>query len=147
MAAPAPQKHESCVLVYDAQCRMCVTAKTGLERLESEQADKQVRMIPYQSEEARSLLGDAYQPGRPDAAFLIGPEGEVARGLDAFLPLLPGLKGGRLMASLFRVPLVKPIAYLLYRIIARYRYRLFGEVPLEGLPVHRKGTGSQASPQ
>jgi predicted DCC family thiol-disulfide oxidoreductase YuxK len=111
---------------------MCVTAKSGLERLESKSSGTPVRMVSYQSEEAERLLGSIYRPGTPDAAYLIGPQGDIARGLDAFLPLLPGLKGGRLVEALFRVPFVRPICYLLYRFIARYRYSLFGEVPMEG---------------
>ena len=85
-------------LIYDGRCRMCVTAKGGLEQLRVE--DKALRMIPYQSE-------------------------------DAFLPLLPGLKGGRVMARLFALPLVKPLGYWIYRLVAKYRYEVFGEVPLD----------------
>jgi hypothetical protein len=55
---------------------------------------------PYQSEEAARLLGHA------------------------FLPLLPGLKGAGAF-SMAWLPFVKPIAYLLYRVLARHRYRLF----------------------
>jgi len=58
------------------------------------------------------------------------PDGTIASGLDAFLPLLPGLKGGRWLAKVFAVPLVKPLAEWIYRLVARFRYRLFGEVPL-----------------
>jgi len=138
VALPAASKPEMCILVYDGRCRMCVTAKRGLERLESGQPGKQVRMIPYEGEEARRLLGDLYRPGRPDAAYLVNQQGEVTRGLDAFLPLLPGLRGGRIMAGFFRLPLVKPIAYLLYTIVAKSRYRLFGEIPPEGGPTNQQ---------
>lgn len=118
-----------CLLVYDGECRLCVTAKEGLERLGTGRGVKSVRMIPYQSEEARQVLGTAYCPGRPEAAFLVQPNGDIARGLDAFLPLLPGLRGGRLISALLAVPVMKPIAYVLYRLIARYRYPLFGVAP------------------
>lgn len=118
---------------------MCVTAKRGLDRLQSEENTSSIRMIAYQSGEARQALGDLYRPGRPDAAFLVGPQGKVARGLDAFLLLLPGLRGGRVLAALFRVPLIKPLGYGLYRLIAKYRYRLFGEVPLESTDVTAGG--------
>jgi predicted DCC family thiol-disulfide oxidoreductase YuxK len=121
-----------CLLIYDGQCRLCVTAKQGLERLETNTAGDNIRMIVYQSEEAKDILGPRYQPGRPDVAFLVGSDGKVAQGLDAFLPLLPGLKGGPFLTGLFRIPLIKPLGRLLYRFVARYRYRLFGEVPLEG---------------
>jgi predicted DCC family thiol-disulfide oxidoreductase YuxK len=105
---------------------MCVTAKGGLERMSGE--GQALRMIPYQSEEAQRLLGSRYHTGRPEAAFLVRVDGQIASGLDAFLPLLPGLKGGRLLASIFALPLMKPLGYWTYRLIAKYRYQVFGEV-------------------
>lgn len=131
MVEPSSQSSPRC-LIYDGRCRMCVTAKDGLERMNS---DKElVRMITYQSAEAKQLLGSQYRAGRPDAAFLVSANGEIARGLDAFLPLLPGLKGGRLLAGLFTLPLVRPFGYWLYKLVAKYRYKLFGEVPLSEAP-------------
>ena len=112
-------------LIYDGQCRLCVTAREGLERLGE---DAGVRFVPYQSEEAASRLGRDYRPGRPDVAFLVEPDGTVGHGLDAFLPLLPGLRGGRVLQTLLRVPLIRPLADLAYRLVARYRYQLFGSV-------------------
>ena len=123
---------EVCLLVYDGECRFCVTAKKGLEQLEAHTDATPVRMVPYQSEEARQALGASYRPGRPNAAFLVHPNGEIARGLDAFLALLPGLKGGRALSALLSLPLVKPFSYLLYWFVARYRYAVFGKVPLAG---------------
>ena len=121
------------MLVYDGQCRLCVTAKNGLEQLRGESHADELRLIPYQSEEAKQVLGAHYRPGRPPAAFLVHPDRTIATGLDAFLPLLPGLKGGHPLARFLSLPLVKPFAYLAYRLVARYRYRLFGEVPLKRL--------------
>jgi predicted DCC family thiol-disulfide oxidoreductase YuxK len=123
---------QACLLVYDGQCRLCVTAKKGLEQLETHADAIPVRMVSYQSEEAKQALGESYQPGRPNAAFLVHPNGEIARGLDAFLTLLPGLKGGRILSVLLSFPLVKPFGYLLYWFVARYRYSIFGQVPLAG---------------
>jgi len=132
MADQSNRTSQVCLLIYDGQCRLCVTAKNGLDRLETHADDTPVRMIPYQSEEAKQALGESYRPGRPNAAFLVHPNGEIARGLDAFLALLPGLKGGRVFSILLSLPLVKPFGYLLYRLVARYRYSVFGQVPLEG---------------
>lgn len=125
---------KDCLLVYDGECRLCVTAKKGLERLEPHADAASVRMVPYQSEEAKRALGESYRLGRPNAAFLVRPNGEIARGLDAFLALLPGLKCGRVLSVLLRFPLVKPVGYLLYWFVARYRYAVFGKVPLAGVP-------------
>jgi predicted DCC family thiol-disulfide oxidoreductase YuxK len=112
------------ILIYDGRCRLCVTAKSGIERLGETQ---DVRWVPYHSEEAARCLGKSYQPGRPDAAFLVEADGTITKGLDAFVTLLPGLRGGRLLLALWRVPFLRPIAYLLYRLLARHRYRLFGQ--------------------
>lgn len=112
-------------LIYDGQCRLCVTAKEGLERAG---VDSGVRFVPYESEEAAYRLGRDYKPGRPDVAFLVESDGTVKRGLDAFMPLLPGLPGGRLLRAFMRIPILRPLAYLIYKLIARYRYRLFGTI-------------------
>lgn len=112
-------------VIYDDQCRLCVTAKEGLQRA-GEETD--VRFVPYQSEEAACRLGAEYRPGRPDAAFLVEDDGAVIRGLDAFLPLAPGLRGGRVLHTILCAPLIRPLAECAYRLIARYRYQLFGSV-------------------
>jgi predicted DCC family thiol-disulfide oxidoreductase YuxK len=130
MAGPSDKAAKDCLLVYDGECRLCVTAKKGLERLETHANATPVRMVPYQSEEAKQALGESYRPGRPNAAFLVRPNGEIARGLDAFLALLPGLKGGRVLSVLLSLPLIKLFGYLLYWFVARYRYAVFGKVPL-----------------
>src|SRR6266545_6833226 len=113
------------ILIYDGQCRLCVTAKETLER----RADAgDVRFVPYQSEEAAHCLGSDYTSGRPDAAFLVEDDGTIKKGLDAFAPLLPGLRGGWLLLALWRVSWLRPLAYALYRLVARYRYQWFGAV-------------------
>lgn len=132
MTDPSRDHHpRPCLLIYDGECRLCVTAKKGIEQLQSETAGSSLRMITYQSEEAKQALGMRYRPGRPDVAFLVESDGKVAKGLDAFLPLLPGLKGGRVLARILAFPLAKPLGDLLYWFVARYRYHLFGAVPLE----------------
>jgi predicted DCC family thiol-disulfide oxidoreductase YuxK len=108
---------QACLLVYDGQCRLCVTAKKGLERLESHA-------------EAKQALGKSYLPGRPNVAFLVRPDGEIARGLDAFLALLPGIKGGKALSVFLSFAPVKPFGYLLYWFMARFRYSMFGQVSL-----------------
>lgn len=115
------------ILIYDGQCRLCVTAREALER----QADGgDVRFVPYQSEEAAQCLGSDYTSGRPDAAFLVEGDGTIKKGLDAFVPLLPGLRGGWVLLALWRVPLLRPLACALYRLVARYRYQWFGAVTI-----------------
>ena len=62
-------------------------------------------------------------PGRPETAFLIRPSGEVLKGLDAFLPLIPNLPGGKFLLWWLRFPPARRLADWGYRMIARHRYQ------------------------
>src|SRR5438309_9609410 len=115
-------------LIYDGQCRLCVTAKEGLERLGPAPQQSGIRFVPYQSEEAASRLGAEYKPGRPDVAFLVEPDGTSSRGLDAFLPLVPGLPGGRVLRASLSVPRLRPLGYRTHGPLARCRSRWSGSV-------------------
>lgn len=116
-----------CLLVYDGECRLCVSTKQKLEELGIGQAESDVRFLAYQNETAKRMLGSNYRPGRPNVAFLIRPSGEVAQGLEAFLPLIPILPGGKLLLWWLRFPSAKRLAEWGYRMVARHRYRWFGE--------------------
>jgi len=125
---PGDQKSErACLLIYDGECRLCVSTKHKLEQAGVGKAGSDVQFVAYQSEEAKRVLGQLYRLGRPDMAFLVRPSGEVHQGLEAFLPLAPSLPGGRLLLWCLRIPLAKRLAEWGYRMIARHRYRLFGE--------------------
>lgn len=116
---------EPCLLIYDGRCRLCVAAKNGLDRAG---VGTGVRFVPYESEDAVRALGADYRPGPPTMAYLVSPCGTIAKGLDAFLPLVPGLPGGRALAGLLRWGPARSLAECGYRWIARHRYRLFGTV-------------------
>lgn len=119
---------QSCRLVYDAECRLCVSMKSTLERMKMGQAGVKIRFVAYRSEEAIKDLGHHYRSGRPRVAFLIRPSGEVLQGLEAFLPFVPNLPGGKLLLWALRLPFVMPLAEWGYQILAHRRYRWFGEV-------------------
>lgn len=120
---------QACLLIYDGECRLCVTTKRKLEQAGVGQSGSEVRFLSYQSDEAKRVLGGQYRPGRPDMAFLVQPSGEVYQGLDAFLPLAPSLPGGQLLLWCLRSALARRLAEWAYRQIARHRYRVFGAVP------------------
>lgn len=116
------------LLIYDGHCRLCVTAKAGLDRAGLGDAGSGLRMIPYESEEAAEVLGALYRPGPPAMAFLVHPSGQVSQGLDAFLPLAPGLPGWRVVQWVLRWAFVRVLAERAYYLVARHRYRIFGAV-------------------
>ena len=104
MAEPTRSSNKMSTVIYDDRCRLCVNAKKGMERLAQEDSEPQVRFLPYQSQEAERYLGQHYSRGRPEVAFLVGPDGDIRSGLDAFLPLLPGMPGGRFLLAVIRFP-------------------------------------------
>lgn len=124
MSDPSPE----CLLIYDGRCRLCVAVKNRFDHPIPHKAETALRMITYQSEEAKRVLGASYRPGRPEVAYFIAPGGQIREGLEAFLPLLPRFKGGTALQRLISLPIVRPLARAAYHILARYRYRLFGTV-------------------
>ncbi|MEQ1848063.1 MAG: DUF393 domain-containing protein [Nitrospira sp.] len=114
-------------LLYGGECRLCVFAKAQIDQLRVGQSGTDVRFLTYQSDEAKLALGRAYRPGRPETVFLIQPSGKVLKGLDAFLPLVPNLPGGKLLLWWLGFPSAKRLAEWGYRMIARHRYQWFGE--------------------
>lgn len=118
------------LLVYDGECRLCVSAKQKLEEWGVGRAESGVRFLAYQSEAAKRLLGPNYRSNRPDVAFLFRPSGEVCQGLEAFLPFFPDLPGGKLLLWWLRFPSARRLAEWGYRMVARHRYRWFGKADL-----------------
>ena len=102
--------------------------KNDFERRGISQTRTGIRFVAYQSEAARTALGERYRLGRPETAFFIQPSGKILQGLDAFSPLLPHLPDGTLMQWGLRIGRVRQLAGWGYRLIARYRYRWFGVV-------------------
>jgi predicted DCC family thiol-disulfide oxidoreductase YuxK len=124
--AHSREPSQECLLIYDGECRLCVATKEKLEQMK--EPPQGIRFVPYESEEAKRALGEQYDPGRPDLAFLVQTSGAIERGLDAFLPFVPALPGGAMLLALLKLPLVKRVAECGYRFVARHRYRLFGEI-------------------
>jgi predicted DCC family thiol-disulfide oxidoreductase YuxK len=117
---------QACLLVYDGECRLCVSTKMALERRGVDQARTGVKFVAYQSEMARIALGQRYRLGRPETAFFVQPSGEVLHGLDAFPPVLPHLPGGTLVLWGLRLRIAHQLVEWGYRLLARHRYQWFG---------------------
>lgn len=108
-------------------------SKGGIERLLQVHQPSSIRFIPYQSPEAEWVLGTEYRQGRPAVAYWVGPDGEIQQGLDAILPVLTGISGGRLIMAVLSLPGMSRLAHRLYGLLARNRYRWFGAVSPKSL--------------
>ncbi len=111
------------ILIYDAECQLCVSAKEVLKRWDSQ---RKFRFLPFQDPEAFSLVPDLPKIACLDAMRIIDQEGRVSIGIDALRAILLLLPGGFIIASLFRLPGVYFVAENIYCWIAKNRYRLLG---------------------
>lgn len=131
MPSDLPDHSQTCVLIYDGECRMCVAAKTHLEGWRKRDG-RRIVYLPYQGRDAGILLGDLVGRARPEVALFIAGDGTVHQGLDAFVELLPHLQNGRFLSQVLRLRPIRRLALMAYRLLARHRYRWFGAVKPPG---------------
>ena len=109
-------------LIYDSQCRLCVTVKRKIE-----QRSKHVQFVPYDSQKAAQYLGNRYQSDhRPNMAYWVDEKGTVVDGVEAFLPFLHGLTSGEIFLFLWKFRVWRQAMLTLYEFVAKHRYRWFG---------------------
>ncbi|MBI3803648.1 MAG: DUF393 domain-containing protein [Nitrospirae bacterium] len=110
-------------LIYDAECRLCVSSKEWVERWDRRH---QIRFLPFQNLEAKEQVPDLAGMACMDAMRFVDAEGKVTAGVDAFRKMLPLLPFGPLFSLLFYLPGVPWLAGKIYRHVAANRYRWFG---------------------
>jgi predicted DCC family thiol-disulfide oxidoreductase YuxK len=118
-------------VLYDGDCNFCRRTVRRLQRLDR---DDRLALVPYQDREVAESFAWLSRDALEDSLHVVSPAGEVWTGARAVERLVPLLRGGRVPALIFRLPLVRPLADRVYRWIARNRHRLgCGEhCPTEG---------------
>lgn len=111
------------ILIYDAECRLCVASKGILERWDRKH---RIDFLPFQSKEATEISPDLAGRTDIDAMRFVEPGHPVSVGIDAFRRMLPVLPLGRLISILFYLPGFQWLAGNIYRVIAKNRYHWFG---------------------
>lgn len=111
------------VLIYDAECRLCVSSKKWVERWDRR---RRISFLPFQTAEAKEQLPDLAGMACMDAMRFIDAQGKITSGVDAFRRMLPLLPFGRPLSLLFYLPGVPLLAAVIYRHVAENRYRWFG---------------------
>ena len=117
------------VVIYDADCRFCETARRWIERWDHHQL---LRFIHFEEAEACALQPDLIDVGCLDAFRLIDEDGRLWEGEEAAIQVARRLPGGRLLAWLLSLPGCYQVAGKAYQWIARHRYQLFGRVIRRG---------------
>ncbi len=121
-----PPGHD--VILYDGHCRLCVAGAKELQRLLGGQGT-QLRSFREEGVLA-AYPGVAYE--RCEAAMqLVQANGRVVEGAEAIVRALGRRAWGKLL-YVYYVPGLRQLADLLYRAIARYRFRIAGRACPDG---------------
>lgn len=108
-------------VLYDGDCSFCRRTVRRLQRLDR---DDRLALVPYQDREVAESFDWLSSDALAEALHVVSPAGEVWTGARAVERLVPLLRGGRVAALMFRLPLVRAIADRVYRWVARNRHRL-----------------------
>jgi predicted DCC family thiol-disulfide oxidoreductase YuxK len=108
-------------VLYDGDCNFCRRTVRRLQRLDR---DDRLALVPYQDREVAESFDWLASDALAEALHVVSPAGEVWTGARAVERLAPLLRGGRVPALIFRLPLVRAIADRVYRWIARNRHHL-----------------------
>lgn len=116
------------LLVFDGDCGFCTTAaRTGQRRLGLEHVEPwqflDLDTLPVTEAECRQ------------AVQWVSADGSVASAHDAVIAALRNAGGGwALLGRVVGLPGVRMCAAIVYRLVARYRYRMPGGTPACRLP-------------
>jgi predicted DCC family thiol-disulfide oxidoreductase YuxK len=120
--SPAASNAE--ILFYDGHCALCHRAVKFV--LRHDRSGKAFRFAPLQGATFQSRVPAGARPDLPDSIVVLTADGALLVRSNAFLHILRRLGGGwRILAGLLAV-VPRPLRDVIYRFIARIRYRVFG---------------------
>jgi predicted DCC family thiol-disulfide oxidoreductase YuxK len=119
---------EQLIVLYDGNCILCLKSVDGLSKLKT---TVPLKLLPLQEADVAELFpGDTSVNDLLAQIHVIERQGEeqhVFRGPDAVVRILRTVPSLAWLEKIYRLPGCKSIASLLYRLIAKYRYQLFGK--------------------
>jgi predicted DCC family thiol-disulfide oxidoreductase YuxK len=109
------------VVIYDGACGLCQGSVGWVSRRARPGA---FEFLPCQAAERRARYPAIAEATCLEAIQLVLPDGRVLGGAAALPEILRRLRGWRWVAALFRLPGAGLLAPVVYRWIARNRYRI-----------------------
>jgi predicted DCC family thiol-disulfide oxidoreductase YuxK len=116
-----PSLGRAYTVVYDGDCRVCTRLANALRKW-----DRNGLLEVVSSQQPGVMARFPWIPARAyvEALQLVAADGTTWQGAVAIEQLLNVLPKGRLIAWIFRIPFIRPLADRFYRWFARNRYRL-----------------------
>jgi predicted DCC family thiol-disulfide oxidoreductase YuxK len=120
------------VLIYDGDCGFCTTSARFIER----RIPTRAGIEPFQFADL-AALGTTEERASNEVLW-VAEDGRIFGGAQAIARLLIDAGGWwRPLGEIMRVPPFRWIAFGVYRLVARYRYRLPGGTPACAVPRNR----------
>ncbi|MFT5064302.1 MAG: putative DCC family thiol-disulfide oxidoreductase YuxK [Gammaproteobacteria bacterium] len=111
------------VVLFDGVCNLCNGAVTFIIKRDSQ---NQFRFAPIQSELGTTLLAPYSPAFSGNDSFALIENGQLYSQTDAALRIATQLDGLWYLFAIFRI-IPPPLRDVLYRLLGRNRYRLFGK--------------------
>lgn len=111
-------------VIYDGTCRFCIASSKRLEQLARPGA---LERVPSDDPALAQRFPGITREAADRAMQVITPDGRVYSGAAAVVAALNTRPAWRAVTWLYFVPGLKQLADALYRLVARYRYRLMGK--------------------
>ena len=109
-------------LIYDGECAMCRASALWLMRLALSR--KQLEILPCRSPVRATRFPHISEDACTTAMQLVLADGRVLAGADAVPELLRRIRGLGWLASVFALPVMRPLARRVYAWIARNRMKI-----------------------
>ena len=113
---------------YDANCRICARSRRMIERL---RPTSELTFVDVRDPDAMAAFPMVDRQAGLRQMFVLDAEGNLAGGYDGFLALVPRLRLLRPLQHVLRWRPVGAVGRIVYRWVARNRYRLGGAVSCE----------------
>jgi predicted DCC family thiol-disulfide oxidoreductase YuxK len=112
---------EAIIVLFDGYCVLCSHFAQRLAKC----LGNQIRLIPMQSSEGQKELQHYHLSQVPNEVVIIKNKKAIT-GVEAVIQLMKMSKGICQLAGKIIQLIPHPISQWMYRLVARYRYRLFG---------------------
>jgi predicted DCC family thiol-disulfide oxidoreductase YuxK len=120
----ATENKQKFAVLYDGACRFCTQSAKRLARFFG---PTRVMVVNFQDDGVLDQYPTVTYAAAMNAMHVIAPDGRVYPGAGGIARLLRALPIIGIISYLYYLPIIKQLADIAYRLIAKNRYRLFGK--------------------
>jgi predicted DCC family thiol-disulfide oxidoreductase YuxK len=108
-------------LVYDDNCNIC---NLGVEKVKKLDKTKLIKLVPLSNPRVPPDINLPSPEKMQKQMYLFGPDGEIFKGADALARMMTIFPDSKLLGKIVSFPLFRPLARLIYAIVAKHRMKL-----------------------